>query len=272
MNKETFHNLEEKVKSFKHTSFQYLAYEDIMTYEVVVDHSDMILIKGYQASLEMHEVIYACNDYDTFIALMKDQKHVLIKFIPESWYSRLKSLGYIDYAMMRDYWLNDLSDSHFSSLNISYGKLKDAKTISDITIENKGASRAFLGDDEDFIKSWIDGSNQTLESMKARSNHIYIYQENQHILGVALTCIYGDDSKKGPVLWFREIAVRKANHNQGIGRKLMMHALSEAYKNGAKRSFLMTDDLNIHAKHLYESIGFKADLNDAQIDMITPHK
>lgn len=270
MEENTFIILEKKIETYKYTSFKYLDYDDIKDYEVVLDKPDILLIYGFNTTAQISEIIFACNNIDVFLNYMTLYPNTLVKFIPESWHQKLKQLNYSDYAMMRDHWLSDLSSFNYDDSNIITATPKDAQEISDITRENAGISRAFYGDSKAFVETWIDGTNPSLTGMNARHNKVYLYLRDQKILGVALTCIYADDHPKGAVLWLREIAVRKTYHNQGIGRKLIMYALSDAKNQQAKRSFLMTDDLNIHAKHLYESIGFVPKTDEAQIDMISP--
>jgi ribosomal protein S18 acetylase RimI-like enzyme len=48
----------------------------------------------------------------------------------------------------------------------------------------------------------------------------------------------------------------------------MQQSLSYGKKHGAKRAFLMADDLNEHAIRLYKKIGFKPKEDECQIDMI----
>ena len=271
MNKETFTRLELVTQTFQHTSFKYLGYEDIKDYNLVLETQEIILIYGTDQESKLSEIIYACNDFEIFRKNLETYNEVLVKFIPKEWHEKLKELGYIDYAILRDYWLDNLSEFNKKHPNVTFATIKDAKSISDITKENAGASRAFHGDSVDFISSWIDGSNTTLIDLKAKNNQVYTYKTDNQILGIALTCIYANYSPKGPVLWLREIAIKKGYHGQGIGRRIILSALSEGLRNGARRSFLITDDLNLNAKYLYESIGFKPKMDEQQIDMISPN-
>ena len=271
MNKETFTRLELVTQTFRHTSFKYLSYEDIKDYNLVIETPEIILILGNDQASQRSEIIYACNDFEIFQRNLEAYKEVLVKFIPVEWHEKLKELGFIDYAIMRDYWLENLSEFNGKHPSVTFGTIKDAKTISDITKENAGASRAFHGDSVGFISSWIDGSNTTLIDLKAKNNQVYVYKTDNQILGIALTCIYANDSPKGPVLCLREIAIKKGYHGQGIGRSIILSALSEGFRYGARRSFLITDDLNANAKYLYESIGFKPKMDEEQIDMISPN-
>lgn len=62
--------------------------------------------------------------------------------------------------------------------------------------------------------------------------------------------------------------VKPSYQNKGVGRKLIMKALSYGKKYGATRSFLAADECNEAGIHLYTSIGFIAGEDESQIDMI----
>ena len=54
-----------------------------------------------------------------------------------------------------------------------------------------------------------------------------------------------------------KMAVAPAMRGQGIGRKLLLHTISEAKKLGARSLFLGSSTKLENAVHLYESIGFR---------------
>lgn len=54
-----------------------------------------------------------------------------------------------------------------------------------------------------------------------------------------------------------KMAVSPATRGQGIGRKLLQHAIDEARALGAKSLFLGSNSVLKNAVHLYESIGFR---------------
>lgn len=79
---------------------------------------------------------------------------------------------------------------------------------------------------------------------------------------------YDYQSEKGPIVWIREIAVNPRFQNKGIGRRLIIKALSYGKKYRATRAFLAADENNVSAIHLYTSIGFLPGDNESQIDML----
>lgn len=270
MNIQEFHSIESKINQYQYTSFKYLSFDDLKDYEVKKNTNQMVFIHGVDPMSQLHEIIYACHDVEVLLKELAFYSHTLIKHIPKEWVSRLIDLGFVEYAIFRDYWIHDVSTFDDKYDEVQVATLEDAKIISEITRENQGESRSFYGENEDFIKSWILGTQLNLVDMEATHPKIYLYKEKNQVLGVALTCIYGHVHPKGSVLWMREIAVKKAYHHQGIGKKLMLTALSIAKDEGARRSFLMADDLNRHAINLYEKIGFQPNMDEQEINMLTP--
>ena len=267
-----FQRLESKSKAFKYTSFVYVSYEDIKDYEIITYSDEIILIKGFNNQTHLDEIIYMCQDLEVLIIHLKDYPNTLIKHIPMDAYQKFVNKGFIEYAILRDYWLNDLSNFNVLYDQVFIAKEEHANIISQITKDNRGVSRSFYGEDEAFIRSWINGFNPQLIEMQSTQHKIYVFQENDEILGVLLTAIYGHQHPKGPTMWVREIAVKRAYHHQGIGKKLMISALSIAKRDGAKRSFLMADDLNQHAIKLYKHLGYVPNMDEQEINLLTPQK
>jgi GNAT superfamily N-acetyltransferase len=54
-----------------------------------------------------------------------------------------------------------------------------------------------------------------------------------------------------------KMAVSEGLRGNGIGRKLLEHAITEARKLGASRLYLETNRKLANAIHLYESVGFE---------------
>lgn len=98
--------------------------------------------------------------------------------------------------------------------------------------------------------------------------NIIVKKINGIIAGIICVGIYGHESKKGPILWVRELAVRPEFQKMGIGRELLGQAFAYGLEKGATRSFLAADECNHGAIHLYKSMGYQADENDREINMI----
>jgi ribosomal protein S18 acetylase RimI-like enzyme len=88
------------------------------------------------------------------------------------------------------------------------------------------------------------------------------------LVAIVCTAVYGYESKKGPVAWIREVAVHPDYQNRGIGRRLILQAFNYGKEHGAVRAFLMADECNEQGIHLYTKLGFTANKENAQIDMI----
>lgn len=54
-----------------------------------------------------------------------------------------------------------------------------------------------------------------------------------------------------------KMAVAEARRGQGIGRRLLEHAIAEAKTLGAARLYLESNAILANAVHLYESVGFR---------------
>ncbi len=105
-------------------------------------------------------------------------------------------------------------------------------------------------------------------SGNSKDCNILVHKENGIMVGIAHVAIYDHESKKGPVLWLREIAVVPEMQGKGFGRKLILQAVQYGKERGAVRAFLMADDCNYNAAGLYKSIGFVPN-DDVEINMVS---
>ena len=265
----TRENIQKQVQTYTYHAFHYVDWDEIMHFERVhIDHEGLF-VYGFRKDHHIHELIWAVNHLHTLINYSKHYPNALLSFIPRDWKDELIKHGYHEYGVIRDYWLNDLSSFHESSF-LQQLTIKDAQEISDITKDCLMLSREFHGESYHDVIAWITNQDYYLQEVKARDTAIFGYHVNDHLVGVIFVSIYGDSSPRGPVLWVREIAVKRDYQGQGIGRKLMKHALCYGNQKGAMRSFLAADDLNHSAIHLYMSMGYTPNVDEEQIDMMTP--
>lgn len=172
------------------------------------------------------------------------------------------------YAAWNDYFNNDISKGVEYIETIENLKNCDCKEASEVTLSCRGQSRGFSGQTEEWMKQWIEGMESNAVTSGCKDNAVLVHRENNHIVGIICVAIYGHESEKGAILWVREIAVRPEYQRRGIAKKLLSQALFYGKCHGAKRAFLMADECNEHAIKLYESMGFVANKNEAQNDMI----
>jgi ribosomal protein S18 acetylase RimI-like enzyme len=172
------------------------------------------------------------------------------------------------YAVWNDYFNNDISkcSKHIEPIEIL--KVCDCKDASEVTLSCTNQSRGFSGQTETWMRQWIEGLELNAVALGSKNCAVLIHRENNHIVGVVCIAIYGHESERGPTLWIREIAIRPEYQGRGMAKKLLNQALFYGESHGAKRAFLMADELNENAIRLYESIGFTANKDEAENDMI----
>lgn len=260
-------SLMKKAENFAYHSFKYLD-DDVQVDTVLLNTPDIVLLKKEKPEDGPTEYLWATNDIEHLINALQDIHQALIKFVPEAWVSLLLQHGFVTYGVLRDYWLNEISGAAIEEKQMDFATINDAKVISDLTKSNRCLSREFLGEEPKFINLWLTKDRDGTNSLGCKDTAIIIEKHHQEIIGVVFVGVYGHDSAQGPILWVRELAVHPNHHGQGIGRRLMEKALSYGALHGAVRSFLMADDLNVRAIHLYESLGYIAKVDEAQIDML----
>jgi ribosomal protein S18 acetylase RimI-like enzyme len=118
------------------------------------------------------------------------------------------------------------------------------------------------------MQSWIHNEEPAAAETDTENYAVVIHRENDEIVGLVCTAVYGFDCEEGPVSWIREVAVHPNYQNRGIAGKLILQAMNYGKRFGAVRAFLMADECNEHAIHLYEKLGFVAKKDDNQIDML----
>ncbi|MCK5128400.1 MAG: GNAT family N-acetyltransferase [Clostridiales bacterium] len=132
----------------------------------------------------------------------------------------------------------------------------------------KGQSRGFMGQTIEWIADWISGENGEADRINMSGSTILTHSVEGEIVGIVCIGIYGHESEKGAVLWVGDLAVHPDFQRRGIAAKLMKQGLCYGKENGAKRAFLMADDTNAGAIHLYEKMGFVGNENEYEINMV----
>lgn len=264
----TFKTLSVKAENFSYHSFKYLE-DNTAVEEVLFDTPNILLVKKASEKGVPNELLWACYTLDSLVSALKDYPHHIIKFVPENWMPPLLQRGFEVYGVLRDYWLSPLPKEVSIQNQTDFADIKDADMISELTKANRLLSREFLGEEPSFIIDWLNKDAQGFNPYNNQDAAIIIEKKQQEIVGAVFVGLYGHDHPLGPTLWIRELAVNPSCQGQGYGRKLMNQALRYGIDHGAKRSFLMADDLNIRAINLYKSLGFCPKTDEAQIDLIT---
>ncbi|MDN4523698.1 GNAT family N-acetyltransferase [Fictibacillus fluitans] len=94
-------------------------------------------------------------------------------------------------------------------------------------------------------------------AIKEESNSgVIIAEEDGEVLGVAFYNIGISLPLGGPYLWLNELFVREDARNKGIARKILLHLIHWAEREGIKSIDLETGINNSVTKHLYNSLDF----------------
>lgn len=269
MTKQEFKSYKEKAKTYPYHSFEYLEYEHVISFKIIRNNEDLLLISGEDPENKIITAYWAARDLRLLPEAVKSLGHnILVKFIPPDFKAYFAEQGFSDYAVFRDYILEDIKAAA-SLMDYALLNKEECGQASYVTCAVKNQSRGFHGETKSWIENWIKGEDpDALACDGIRDCNILVYRDEETVSGVACVGIYGDESKKGPVLWLREIAVLPQEQGKGIGRKLILQSLGYGKERGAKRAFLMADDCNTNAIRLYQSVGFTPS-EDAEINMVS---
>ena len=268
MDIKTFQNIKKRAMTFTYHSFSYIDDIAYLSYELLYDQQEGIILRGFIEDHEMYHILWATHDISFLLKYLHLPKTIFM-FIPKLWKDQLLDHGMKEYGILREYWKVKMQDIdgevELSDLNETY-----SQAISDVTKECLLESREFHGESKTFVENWILEKDSYLREIKAKHTKIFGYFHEKELIGVVFLTIYGENKMHKKTLWIRELAVKRAYQHQGIGRKLMKNALQYGKLHAVDRAFLMADDLNIHAIKLYQSFGFVPHMEDEQIDLITP--
>ena len=265
--------IKNSLDKFKYHSLAYTDYEEIKEYKILHNDDRVILIHGYSLEDQFYKYHWACNEVDILVNLekIKDTKG-LIGFVPKEWVENLKEIGFKMYAVWNEYFvgsikeqLERLEDGFKEDLLIEVMQEDECESVSQVTLACKGQSRGFSGQSAGWIANWMEGKEPALPEY-ARNSKIFVKKIEDRIVGMICVATYGHESEKGAILWIREVAVHPMYQGRGIARVLIKKAYNYGIMVGAKRAFLMADECNEGAIHLYQSMGFVS--NEAEINMI----
>ena len=97
MDTETFNMIKSKAGTFGFSSFEYLEYEHVATYRVIIDSPELILVFGHNDSAGCEEVYWAANDPQALIAAIRERGcPVLVTFVPEDWKAMFIEQGFTE--------------------------------------------------------------------------------------------------------------------------------------------------------------------------------
>ena len=268
MREKEFNKIKSKLDSFKFTSMEYMDYEDVSGYEIEVENENIIMIYGYNREAKINEYHWATSKVEYLIEYLKEKKDFLITFIPNEWVPNLEKVGFVICNAWHDYFMNNLDEIKCLG-GYDFLTSNRCEEASKVTMMCKNQSRGFTGQTVKWMEEWINNTELSGVGTGTRNNAILIERNSDdQIIGIICVATYAHESEKGPIVWIREVAVNPSYQNKGIGRKLVLQALSYGKKYNATRAFLAADECNLSGIHLYTSIGFIPSDEESQIDML----
>ncbi|ANQ51392.1 GNAT family N-acetyltransferase [Flammeovirga sp. MY04] len=97
-------------------------------------------------------------------------------------------------------------------------------------------------------------ADETIEAIDKyiHDSEIYIYERDQKTIG-----IYACQLLDGESLEIKNIAVSEEYQGEGIGQKLLSHAISNATKRGFKNLMIGTSNAAFQQLYIYQKMGFR---------------
>ncbi|CAA9377081.1 MAG: Acetyltransferase, GNAT family [uncultured Gemmatimonadetes bacterium] len=94
----------------------------------------------------------------------------------------------------------------------------------------------------------------TAEFLADRRHHMIVARDEAAVVGMisAVDYVHPD---KAPQLWINEVGVAPAHQRRGIARRLMDAMLQHGRAIGCTEAWLGTEEANVAARGLYESVG-----------------
>ena len=247
IDRETYDLIKRKLRDFKFNSLEYTEYESIADYDIAKEDEEGLILFGKQEETGKFEVHWATNQVEILTEqVSKSGNDILVTFLPFEWRDYLVSQGFYEYGFLREYWIEQINKVDTEGIQIKY----------------LGENR----ESEEWVKQWLNGTCP--DASNCSKTNILVQEEAGVLSGIVCVGIYGENSVRGKVVWVRELAVNPKFQGKGIGQNLILQAIAYGKEQGAVRSFLMADELNEPAKHVYKKIGYVGSQTEIQLDMI----
>ncbi len=85
---------------------------------------------------------------------------------------------------------------------------------------------------------------------------IFVAHEGADIVGMVSLLFTISTAEGGPVCWLEDMVVRPDRRGNGLGSRLLQHAIDYARTHGFNRITLLTDSINAGAIRFYARHGF----------------
>lgn len=267
IDRETYDLIKRKLRDFKFNSLEYTEYESIADYDIAKEDEEGLILFGKQEETGKFEVHWATNQVEILTEqVSKSGNDILVTFLPFEWRDYLVSQGFYEYGFLREYWIEQINKVDTEGIQIKYLGENREREASEVTYSCQWQSREFRGESEEWVKQWLNGTCP--DASNCSKTNILVQEEAGVLSGIVCVGIYGENSVRGKVVWVRELAVNPKFQGKGIGQNLILQAIAYGKEQGAVRSFLMADELNEPAKHVYKKIGYVGSQTEIQLDMI----
>lgn len=263
----------EKAQEYKYNSLRYVDLDELQPEAgdlLIEEPGAVILAKSEEGQVNLYwgsetEEQYISAMRKLFEKIQSDwgrlERKIFVEFVPPEFIGSLEKIGFVMDAEFVDFWVGDLKALQIersNSLQIRYLTPAEYAKAAEITQACKDQSRGFHGEQEEFMKEWLETEHSCILAAEV----------DGEIAGVCLLNQYGFDSPKGSIAWLRELAVHPGYQGKGIGQALVAEALIWGQDLGAKRSFLAADVMNERAIRIYEKYGYCRKPERGQINMV----
>lgn len=269
ISKETFDSLKTRALKICCSSFAYLEYDSVQSYQILSDKYDLILLEGTKKEAGIRDIQWAAAKPNAIIQAAKlGNKETLVTFVPEDWKARFLKSGFSEFGILREYWIRSLMKPYQPKIVCEPILLSEAAEAAAVSQSCRLQSREFYGETKESIITWMTGRDPQAKAGGARHETVLACRSGNKIVGIVSTAVYGFDNNSGPIVWLREVAVLPECQGEGYGRALAESALQFGIDHGASSAFLLADDCNTNAIALYRKIGFEPSEDDVQIDLV----
>ena len=88
------------------------------------------------------------------------------------------------------------------------------------------------------------------------SGRIFCARDGELVLGMVSLLFTISTAEGGRAAWLEDMVIHADHRHQGLGQRLIQHALQAAWTLGCTRVTLLTDGINTPAMRFYERAGF----------------
>ncbi len=269
ISQEAFLALKQRALQFSFSSFTYLEYESVQSYQILSDTKNLILLEGEKTEANIRDIQWAAKKPEQVILVAKNsEKETLVTFVPQPWKKAFLENGFTEFGILREYWIDRLKTFFDPKLACEPILLSEAQEAAEVSQSCRLQSREFYGETTESILAWMTGRDPQAKAGGAKHETVLACRNGSKMVGIVSVAIYGFDKPLGPIVWLREVAVSPEYQGEGYGRALVESALQYGIDHGATRAFLLADDCNTSAIALYRKVGFAPSEDDVQIDLV----